>query len=131
MEVRFAIGRCVPKSGCLCALAPRGAPRLIAPFNDPNQSYSLPVWVVAVHWTRRAFGVIYGVNDRNDLDARSVAENPATLSFADAAEFLGVDSFTFHSLVQREEIPAALAANGEFVVTQKDLDKSVAKEPLC
>jgi hypothetical protein len=50
------------------------------------------------------------------------------VSFADAARFLGVDTFTFYAMVQREEIPMVLAPNGEFVVSQDDLDKLAAKE---
>lgn len=66
-------------------------------------------------------------------DGQSVLNNPAKgnsppVSFADAARFLGVDLFTFHSMVQREEIPAFLGPSGEFVVSQVDLDKLVAEK---
>lgn len=55
-------------------------------------------------------------------------ENSRLLSFAEAAGFLGLDTFTFYTLVQREKIPSVLAPNGEFVVLQEDLDKLAAKE---
>ncbi len=71
------------------------------------------------------------MNERSNSTVHSGAENPATVSFADAARFLGVDLFTFHSLVQREEIPSILAPNGEFVVSQNDLDKLVKEESSC
>ena len=59
-------------------------------------------------------------------------ENSKSVSFSDAARFLGVDVFTFHSMVQREEISSFLGSWGEFVVSQDDLDKLVAqKDALC
>jgi hypothetical protein len=70
------------------------------------------------------------MNERNDSAARAEAEKP-TVSFADAARFLGVDTFTFYSIVQREEIPFIFAASGEFVVSQSELDKLAGKESRC
>lgn len=58
----------------------------------------------------------------------SPVENSKPLSFSDAARFLGVDMFTFCSMVQREEISSFLGAWGEFVVSQDDLDKLVAEK---
>ena len=49
------------------------------------------------------------------------------VSFSDAARFLGVDVFTFYSIVQREEIPSFIGPSAEFVVSQADLDKLIAK----
>ena len=64
------------------------------------------------------------------LDKENALENPAEnskpVSFSDAARFLGVDIFTFYSMVQREEISSFLGPWGEFVVSQDDLDKLVA-----
>lgn len=82
-------------------------------------------------WTGWAFGVFYRVNERHDIAEHSAGESPGTVSFADAARFLGVDLFTFHSIVQREEISSILAPNGEFVVSQDDLDKLVKEESSC
>jgi hypothetical protein len=59
-------------------------------------------------------------------------ENSKFVSFSDAARFLGVDVFTFYSMVQREEIPSFPGLWGEFVVSQDDLDKLIAgKNALC
>ncbi len=60
-----------------------------------------------------------------------MAENSRPVSFSDAARFLGVDLFTFHSMVQREEIPSFLGPSGEFVVSQADLDKLVERDSPC
>jgi len=70
------------------------------------------------------------------LDKENALENPVEnskpVSFSDAARFLGVDIFTFYSMVQHEEIPAFLGSWGEFVVSQDDLDKFIAgKNALC
>ena len=59
-------------------------------------------------------------------DDQSV-EDVKPISFSDAARFLGVDVFTFYSMVQRDEIPSFLGPSGEFVVSQADLDKLVTK----
>jgi hypothetical protein len=56
-----------------------------------------------------------------------IAEDIKPVSFSDAARFLGVDVFTFYSIVQREEIPTFLGPSAEFVVSQADLDKLIAK----
>jgi hypothetical protein len=65
-------------------------------------------------------------------DGQSALENSKPVSFSDAARFLGVDVFTFYSIVQRGEIPSFLGAWGEFVVSQDDLDKLIAeKDALC
>lgn len=42
LGVLVAIGRLLALSGCLCALAPRGAPQLICPNNDPQINCPLP-----------------------------------------------------------------------------------------
>ena len=57
-------------------------------------------------------------------------EDVKPVSFSDAARFLGVDVFTFYSMVQREEIPSFLGPWGEFVVSQCDLDKLVVKTDI-
>lgn len=65
-------------------------------------------------------------SQRDEKDVRlSEAES---VSFSDAARFLGVDVFTFYSMVQREEISSFLGPWGEFVVSQDDLDKLVAEK---
>jgi hypothetical protein len=61
-------------------------------------------------------------------DGQNALENSKPVSFSDAARFLGVDTFTFHSMVQREEIRSFLGAWGEYVVSQNDLDKLVAEK---
>lgn len=61
-------------------------------------------------------------NDQNTLE-----EDFKPVSFSNAARFLGVDVFIFYSIVQREEIPSSLGPSGEFVVSQADLDKLIAK----
>jgi len=65
-------------------------------------------------------------------DGQSALENSKPVSFSDAARFLGVDVFTFYSMVQRGEIPSFSDLWGESVVLQDDLDKLVAeKNALC
>jgi hypothetical protein len=70
--------------------------------------------------------------DENDASVSSRLSETEFVSFSDAARFLGVDVFTFYSMVQRDEIPSFLGSWGEFVVSQDDLDKLVAeKNTLC
>jgi hypothetical protein len=70
--------------------------------------------------------------DENDAIVSRRLSETESVSFSDAARFLGVDVFTFYSMVQREEIPSFLGPWGEFVVSQDDLDKLVAqKDALC
>ena len=71
------------------------------------------------------------MDERNRSTGNPAAKEPATVSFADAARFLGLDTFTFYSIVQREEIPFVLASHGEFVVSQHDLNKLAGKESSC
>jgi hypothetical protein len=68
------------------------------------------------------------MSDGQSTLENATAETPKSVSFSDAARFLGVDVFTFYSMVQREEIPSFLGAWGEFVVSQDDLDKLVAEK---
>lgn len=71
------------------------------------------------------------VDDQNALE-NTRAEDSKPVSFSDAARFLGVDVFTFYSIVQREEMPSFLGPSGEFVVSLADLDKLIAKaDALC
>jgi hypothetical protein len=71
------------------------------------------------------------MNERNDSAAQTEAEKSTPVSFADAARFLGVDTFTFYSIVQREEIPFIFATSGEFVISQDELNKLAGKESPC
>ena len=72
------------------------------------------------------------MNEPNNSTLSAAAANSPLVSFADAARFLGVDSFTFYSLVQREEIPTVFAPFGEFLVSQDDLEKLAGKDQdLC
>jgi hypothetical protein len=68
------------------------------------------------------------MDERNNSAVNSEAKGPKPVSFDDAARFLGVDTFTFYAMVQRDEIPSILAPDCEFVVSQDDLDKLAAKE---
>jgi hypothetical protein len=68
--------------------------------------------------------------DEQSASENRVMEAARPVSFSDAARFLGVDVFTFYSMVQREEIPSFLGPWGEFVVSQSDLDKLVAKTDI-
>ena len=61
-------------------------------------------------------------NAQNTLE-----EDSKPVSFSDAARFLGVDVFTFYSMVQRGEISSFLGPSAEFVVSQADLDKLISK----
>jgi predicted HTH domain antitoxin len=73
-----------------------------------------------------------GQQDENDVIVSGRLNETESVSFSDAARFLGVDIFTFYSMVQREKIPAFLGAWGEFVVSQDDLDNLVVrKNALC
>lgn len=71
------------------------------------------------------------MDERHNSILSVAAENSRLVSFSDAARFLGLDTFTFYALVQREEIPSVLAPSGEFVVLQDDLDRLVRKESPC
>jgi len=71
------------------------------------------------------------MNERDHSAVNSAAKEPATVSFADAARLLGLDTFTFYSIVQRDEIPFDFAFTGEFVISQADLDKLARKESPC
>jgi hypothetical protein len=73
---------------------------------------TLPIWGY--------FDFILMADDQSMEDSKPV-------SFSDAARFLGVDVFTFYSMVQRKEVPSFLGPSGEFVVSQADLDKLIAK----
>lgn len=66
-------------------------------------------------------------DDQSTLES-TMAEDVKPVSFSEAARFLGVDVFTFSSMVQREEIPSFLGPWGEFVVSQSDLDKLVSQK---
>jgi hypothetical protein len=56
-------------------------------------------------------------------------EDPNQVSFNEAARFLGLDTFTFYAVVQRDEIPYALSPWGEFVVSRQELDSlAIQKE---
>ena len=68
------------------------------------------------------------MGEHNNSSVDSEVKSPKPVSFAEAARFLGVDTFTFYAMVQRDEIPSILAPDGEFVVSQDDLDKLAAKE---
>lgn len=68
------------------------------------------------------------MSDGQSTLENTAADNSKPVSFSDAARFLGVDTFTFYSMVQREEIPTFLDPWGEFVVSQNDLDKLVAEK---
>jgi hypothetical protein len=71
------------------------------------------------------------MDSQRDEKIAKVSEGKS-VSFSDAARFLGVDGFTFYSMVQREEIPSFLGTWGEYVVSQDDLNKLVAKkDALC
>lgn len=67
----------------------------------------------------------------NNSTLSTGTDNSRLVSFSDAARFLGLDTFTFHALVQREEIPLEFARSGEFLVSQDDLDKLAGKESSC
>jgi hypothetical protein len=70
--------------------------------------------------------------DENDAIVSNGVSEAKSVSFSDAARFLGVDLFTFYSMVQRGEIPSFSDLWGESVVSQDDLDKLVAeKNALC
>ena len=71
------------------------------------------------------------MDERRNATAITATGNPKLVSFADAARFLGVDSFTFYSIVQREEIPFSFAPSSEFVISQDDLDKLAGKGAPC
>jgi hypothetical protein len=48
-----------------------------------------------------------------------------TCSIAEAAKFLGLDSFTVHSLIQRDKLRGEFAPWGEIVITQSELQRVV------
>jgi hypothetical protein len=68
------------------------------------------------------------MNERNNAAQEAVTEDSRLVSFSDAARFLGLDTFTFYALVQREEIPLEFAPSGEFLVSQDDLKKFAGKD---
>jgi hypothetical protein len=72
------------------------------------------------------------MDEPNNSTLNVATENSRLVSFSDAARFLGVDTFTFYSLVQREGIPTVFAPFGEFLVSQDDLEKLTGKDQdLC
>jgi predicted HTH domain antitoxin len=71
------------------------------------------------------------MDEQRNSSSASNGENPKMVSFNDAARFLGLDTFTFYSLVQREEIPFDYAPLGELLISQDDLDKLAGKESSC
>ncbi len=115
---------------------PRGPITIDCPLNDPQINRgSRPPVLLCWCWTKGVFSAIFPCLIMDETDNSSMnsgvapgAENSDQVSFGEAARFLGLDTFTFYALVQREEIPSVLAPNGEFVVSQDDLDRFAAKE---
>ena len=48
-----------------------------------------------------------------------------TCSIDEAAKFLGLDSFTVHSLIQRDKLRGEFAPWGEIVIPQSELQRVV------
>jgi hypothetical protein len=61
----------------------------------------------AVRWRNLLWATM---NDGTNAMMESEPKDSKPVSFNDAARFLGVDLFTFYSVVQREEIPTVLTA---------------------
>jgi hypothetical protein len=62
------------------------------------------------------------MNDGTNAPMEPEPKDSKPVSFADAARSLGVDLFTFYSIVQREGIPTFLSSWGEFAITQETLN---------
>ena len=68
------------------------------------------------------------MDEPNNSTLSAPAEDSRLVSFADAARFLGVDTFTFYALVQREEIPTVFAPFGELMVSEAALEELAGKD---
>lgn len=71
------------------------------------------------------------MDEQNNSTLSAATGNSRLVSVSDAARFPGLDTFTFYSLVQREEIPLEFAPSGEFLISQDHLDRLAGKESQC
>lgn len=68
------------------------------------------------------------MDEPNNSTLTATAGDSRLVSFADAARFLGVDTFTFYALIQREEIPTAFAPFGELMISEAALEELARKD---
>ena len=54
-------------------------------------------------------------------------ETSGQLTIPQAARALGLDAFTFYTLLQRDRVPYSFGAGGEIVVSEQDLNQLLAK----
>ena len=55
-------------------------------------------------------------------------EASVQISIPQAARSLGLDTYTLYTLIQRERINPIIAAGGEYVVSEQDVERLAAKE---
>ena len=62
-----------------------------------------------------------------DAKITGQAQTSGQLTVPQAARALGLDAFTFYTLLQRDRIPYTFGAGGEIVVSEQDLNQLLAK----
>jgi hypothetical protein len=125
LHALVAVGRPLAESGCGLRSCAARRTVIACPFLTTRKQ---SLWTISRATGQAGFLRYFGFMS----DGQSALENSKFVSFSDAARFLGVDVFTFYSMVQREEIPSFPGLWGEFVVSQDDLDKLIAgKNALC
>ena len=81
------------------------------------------------YWTNENLGLselIMGCEQDAILTSRlSEAES---VSFPKAARRLGLDTYTFYTLIQRERVQAGLSPSGEFVIPNEELNWLLKKD---
>ena len=67
------------------------------------------------------------MGDSTDAKPTGQMETSGQLTIPQAARALGLDAFTFYTLLQRDRVPYSFGAGGEIVVSEQDLNQLLAK----
>ena len=67
------------------------------------------------------------MSGQSDAKPTRQTETSGQLTVSQAARVLGLDAFTFYTLLQRDRIPYSFGAGGEVVVSEYDLNQLLAK----
>jgi predicted DNA-binding transcriptional regulator AlpA len=62
-----------------------------------------------------------------NVRATGTPETSGQISIPQAARSLGLDTFTFYTLIQRGRVPYDFAAGGEIVVSEHDVKRMASK----
>ena len=57
-------------------------------------------------------------------------ETPGQVTVTEAARALGLDTFTFYTLIQRDRVAPIFAAGGEIVVAEADVISLASKKDV-